>query len=325
MEDLTDNMGSMILEVRHLRLMQAIVCEGSMTKASQALHLTQSALSHQLRELEQIFGGPLFLRFKKKMLLTQAGERLLQSADSVLPELHQTEEEIQRLVKGESGLLRISTQCNTCYHWLPAMVYQFDRMFPGVEIRIIPEATSRSVEALLEGKLDLAITYTRIQDKNVLHFPIFMDELLAVMRPDHPLASKSYLKPRDFQNEELITYSISKDSNIIFQKYLGPAGISPRKVYSIMLTEAILEMVEAGIGISILARWVALPYLRSGKLRGIPLSKSGMRRQWYAVTIKSSPASRYAEAFASLLAESAYPSVVQKQILSPMKRRRSRS
>src|SRR5262249_34093061 len=109
----------MILEVRHLRLIQAIAREGSVTKASESLHLTQSALSHQLREIEDLFGSPLFLRLKKKMLLTQAGDRLLQTAEAVLPQLHQTEEEIRRLGKGESGLLRISTQCNTCYHWLP--------------------------------------------------------------------------------------------------------------------------------------------------------------------------------------------------------------
>jgi LysR family transcriptional regulator for metE and metH len=303
----------MVLEIRHLRMMQAIASQGSVTKASQSLHLTQSALSHQLREIENLIGAPLFLRLKKKMLLTQAGERLLQTANSILPQLHQTEEEIQRLAKGDSGILRISTQCNTCYHWLPSMVKKFDQMFPGVEIRIVPEVTSRSVQALLEGKIDLAITFSRTTDKNLLYFPLFEDEQLGLMPPDHPLASKAYLRPRDFQDQALIVYSVPAESNIVFKKFLNPAGISPQKVYFIMLTEAILEMVEAGIGISILARWIAQPYLKSGKLRGVRLGKAGMRRQWYAVTIKSAPTAPYAAGFARLLAESAYPAALQFQ------------
>jgi len=195
------------------------------------------------------------------------------------------------------------------------MVKKFDRMFPDVEIRIVPEVTSRSVQALLEGKLDLAITFSRTPDKNLVYFPIFQDEQVALMRPDHPLASKPFLQARDFQNEALIVYSIPAESNIVFKKYLHPAGVSPRKVYFIMLTEAILEMVEAGIGVSILARWIALPYLKSGKLRGVPLGKKGIRRQWYAVTLKSAPTARYAAEFARLLAESAYPAVLQKHIV----------
>jgi LysR family transcriptional regulator for metE and metH len=307
----------MILEVRHLRLIQAIAREGGVTKASQHLHLTQSALSHQLREIESFLEAPLFLRLKKKMLLTQAGERLLQTADAVLPQLRQTEEAIYRLAKGEAGLLRISTQCNTCYHWLPRIFKTFERMFPGVEIRIVIEVTNRSVDALLEGKIDLAIAYTKTQNRNLTHYPIFEDELLAVMRPDHPLAAKPFLKLADLKDQALIVYSTPFETSQIFKKILQPAGILPKKVYSVMLTEAILEMVEAGIGITILARWAAFPYLKSGKLRGIPISKRGIHRQWYAVTIKSSSAPPYIEEFARLLAENAYPAVFQhKRILT---------
>src|ERR1700741_1927056 len=134
------------LEVRHLKLVETVATEGGLTKAANRLHVTQSALSHQLRDIEDKLGTPLFLRLKKKMLLTQAGERLLSAAPAVLDELKRAEDDIRQIALNRDGILRISTECYTCYHWLPAVLKPFNREFPRVEVRIVVEATRRPVE-----------------------------------------------------------------------------------------------------------------------------------------------------------------------------------
>lgn len=292
----------MDLEIRHLKLIDAISSQGGMTKASRYLHLTQSALSHQLKEIEERLGTPLFLRLKRKMILTEAGEKLLQSAQRILEELELTEENLRRFANGQQGILRISTQCNTCYHWLPSMLTLFQKKFPDVEVEIVVDATARPIEALLEGRLDLAIAYTKPADKALSYFPLFEDELLAVVSPNHPLAGKAYIKPEDFADYPLIVYSVPLEENLIFQKILNPEGIAPKRIYKVMLTEAIIEMVKAGIGIGVLAKWAVAPHLKSRELRGLRLTKKGVHRNWQAVTLKNAPAPAYLLEFEKLLA-----------------------
>jgi LysR family transcriptional regulator for metE and metH len=297
----------MELEIRHLKLVQAIATEGGMTKAANRLHLTQSALSHQLKEIEDRLNAPLYLRLKKKLVLTEAGQKLLQSAERVLQELSQTEDNIRRLASGQTGSLRISTQCNTCYHWLPSMLTLFHKTFPDVEVQIVVEATHQPLEALLEGKLDLAIAYTKLPDKNLSYFRLFKDELIAVVSPQHPLAGKLYLTAQDFAEFPMIVYSVPIEENLIFQKVLNPAGVMPAKIYKVMLTEAILEMIKAGIGIGVLAKWAVAPNLEAGSLRGIRLTKKGIFRDWHAVTLKDPSPPRYLQEFISLLAHQSLP------------------
>lgn len=292
----------MDLEIRHLKLIDAISSQGGMTKASKYLHLTQSALSHQLKEIEERLGTPLFLRLKRKMILTEAGEKLLLSAQKVLEELQLTEENLRRFAKGQQGILRISTQCNTCYHWLPSMLTLFQKRFPDVEVEIVVDATSHPIEALLEGRLDIAIAYTKPAEKSLSYFPLFEDELLAVVSPNHPLATKPYIKPEDFSEYPIIVYSIPLEENMIFQKILNPAEITPKRIYKVMLTEAIIEMVKAGIGIGVLARWAVAPQLKSRELRGLRLTRKGVHRNWNAVTLKNTQAPKYLLEFEKLLA-----------------------
>jgi LysR family transcriptional regulator for metE and metH len=293
------------LEIRHLKLVIAVAEEGSVTKAGHRLHLTQSALSHQLREAERQLGASLFLRLNKKMILTEAGERLLESAQSVLEELKHAGEEIHRMAASRDSVLRISTECYTCYHWLPGMLKVFNREFPRVDVQIVVEATRRPIQALLEGKLDLAIVSETARNGKLLFKPLFRDELVVVMRPDHPLASRAHVKPEDFSGEHLIIYTTSGD-NAVIQKVLMPSGISPRRVSQVQLTEAIFEMVKAGLGITVMARWAVAPQIESGALAALPLTNKGFHRQWRAALIKSKKVPNYINGFVRLLANKSF-------------------
>ncbi|MCI0603717.1 LysR family transcriptional regulator [bacterium] len=298
----------MDLEVRHLKLIEAIATEGGMTRAAGRLHLTQSALSHQLKEIEDRLDTPLFLRLKKKMVLTEAGERVLLTARHVLEELSHAEQEVRKIGKGEQGVLRISTQCNTCYHWLPLLLRPFYSKYPGVEVRIVLEATDAPVKALMEGKLDLAVAYSKLPDRDLSYFPLFEDELVVVVPKAHPLASAPYVTAQNLAGENLILYAIPLETNLVFQKILAPNNITPRKIYPVMLTEAIIEMVSAEIGISVLARWAVAPYIKSGNLKAVRLTKKGVYREWSAVIKKNQPIPSYYMDFIELLAERAVPS-----------------
>ena len=296
----------MELEIRHLNLMLAVTEEGSVTRAGERLHLTQSALSHQLRDIEERLGTALFLRVNRKMIPTPAGEKLLQTARLVLSQMQSAETEITQMAENRVGTLRLATECYTCYHWLPAILKSFHTSYPGVEVKIAVEATHQPLVALLNGQLDLAITSESPSDRRLDSRPLFSDEVVVVMAPDHPLATKPYIRARDFAKEHVILY-VGPEESTLYARILRPAGVEPLRHSQISLTEAIIEMVRAGLGISVLARWAVRDQLASGKLIGKPVTRKGLHRQWKGVTLKRDYAPEYIEAFVDLLARPVMP------------------
>jgi len=296
----------MKLDIRHLNLIVAVTEERSVTRAGERLHLTQSALSHQLRDIEDRLGTQLFLRLNKRMLPTQAGERLLGAARQVLDELKRVEDEIEQIASNNKGVLRFSTECYTCYHWLPGLLKEFNRKFPGVEARIILEATRQPIQALLNGNLDLAIVSSTPRDKQLRYQPLFKDEIVAIMKPDHPLTARPYLRPRDFADQSLFLYVEPKESHL-FRLFFSAASVRPAKVSQVQLTEAILEMVKAGLGISMMARWAVKEQVESGQLVARSLTSKGLHRQWSAALLKNVYAPPYVNEFIELLSRPTIP------------------
>ena len=278
------------LETRHLRLVVAIADYGSLTRAGHQLHLTQSALSHQLTDLESQLGAKLFERLGKRMEPTVAGERLIGRARIALQQLREMEHEVKQIASGREAVLRIATECYTCYHWLPQVLKAFGERFPKIELQIVPGATNRPIRALLAGKIDVCIVMQLPRDRRIESVPLFDDELVAVMPPTHPLASRAYLEASDFAHEHLLNYSPPEES-YLFHHLLNPAGVVPRQLSLIQLTEAIIELVKAGMGICALARWAVEPHLRAGTLRAVPLTSAGLSRRWYSATraVKNRP------------------------------------
>jgi LysR family transcriptional regulator for metE and metH len=295
----------MELEVRHLRLVQAIAQEGTMTRAARRLHLTQPALSHQLTGLEALVRTSLFRRTPRGMLPTAAGETLLDSAKVVLEELGRARQQLESAAV-ERGSLRLSTECYTCYHWLPARLRRFQRQFPQVDVHIVLEATRRPLEALASRAIDVAVLSNAPRRKGCRVYPLFEDELVAIVSAEHPLARRGRLRAADFARETLITYAVPTSQLTVFQELLKPAGVTPARVCQVELTEAIVEMVKANLGIAVLARWAVAPHL-SAALRAVPLGPSGFRRRWSAVTLATRGEPEYLRAFLELLAGDGTP------------------
>ncbi len=291
----------MDLEVRHLRLVREVSGAGSLTRAGASLHLTQSALSHQLRDIESRLGTPLFLRVGKRMVLTPAGERLLRSAEDVLTTIERTEEAIKNMAGAERGVLRLTTECYTCYHWLPALLKRYRRAHPRVDVRIDAGATSQPIAHLLEGNLDVAIVSDPVRDRRLVAVPLFEDEMVAIVEPRHPLALQPFIRPEDFANETLLTYA-SKEESTVYQRVLIPAGVTPMAFQQVQLTEAIIELVKAGLGVAVLARWAVDPYIRAGSVRALSLSRRGYHRVWSAAMLKDMARVPYVREFVDLIA-----------------------
>jgi LysR family transcriptional regulator for metE and metH len=306
---------SMHLEVRHLRLVVAIADAGGVTRAGERLFLTQSALSHQLKDIEQRLGSALFIRAGRRMVLTPAGQRLLDAARTILAELERTEADIAASNSGgPTGVLRLTTKCYTCYHWLPPVLADFQDAWPRVEVRLVPEATRRPLAALAAGELDLAIIGHRSDEPVPLpagrrygSMPLFDDELVVITSPNHRFAEQPYVSAADFADETVMLYNIREEDSTLLNEVLRPAGVRPRRIARVELTEAIVELVKAGMGISVMARWAVAPYVRSGALRAIQLTASGFHRRWSAVYRADGTNDAFIADFAQRITRNAFP------------------
>lgn len=282
----------MNVALHHFKLVDTINKEGTLTKAAHSLHLTQSALSHQLKELEGTLGVEVFHRQGKRLHLSEEGVRFLQSAEKILAEIKQLEEDIQNHKNGKTGKLNISMQCYTAYHWLPAIIKSYKTQWPNFSINIVSDASRRPLEYLLRGDLDLAIVRTQMVNTRIKYEGIFEDQLVVVMPDDHPLAHKTAMDIVDFEDQELIfpLYDPSYQDTPVIESMIQAQQIKPKTLLRIHYTDAALEMVKAGLGITAMADWIVKPYLKGTNLITVPLPEYFARRTWYAATCRQAPA-----------------------------------
>ena len=297
----------MDLELRHLRLVAAIAEAGTMTRAADRLCLTQSALSHQLRDIEARAGTPFFARLGRRMVLTAAGRRLLEAAQRVLAEVARAEADVRRLAGHDEGSIRVCTECNTGYHWLAPLLAAFRRKHPRITVHVSADATERPKQALLDGRVDLAILIDPADDPHLRLRPLFADEMVAIVAKDDPLASRRWLDAADLARQHLLLYSSVPEESFVLRRLLRPAGLTPERVSFIMLTEAMIELARAGTGVGVLPRWSAQRAIAAGAVSALSLTRRGMRRRWVAATLAALPDPPYVVDFLDLLAARALP------------------
>ena len=292
------------LELRHFRLVLAIHEHGGVTRAAEQLNVTQSALSHQLAEIEERLAVKLFHRTNKRLALTEAGQRVLEVSRQILGEVLALEDELRDHAADRRGTIRIATECYTCYEWLPPLLKRFARKHPNVNVQIVPSATSRALESLDDGAIDVALV-TRSHDGVRMH-ELFEDEMLLVTATDHPLAKKRFVRPHDLRDETLLLYATPATSRF-YAQFFGGTDAEPREVVQVQLTEAMLSMVRAGLGVGALARWAIAGDLRRKSIAGIRLGTNGLHRTWSAATRANERVPRYLADFIELIAAEAAP------------------
>lgn len=268
-----------MLERMHLAIVQEVDRQGSLTAAARVLCLTQSALSHSMRKLEQQLGTEIWLREGRSLRLTQAGQYLLAVANRVLPQLALAEERIGQYAQGERGTLRIGMECHPCYQWLLKIVSPYLAQWPDVDVDVKQKFQFGGIGALFGYEIDLLVTPDPIH-KPGLHFePVFDYEQVLLVSANHRLATAPYITPAQLMDEVLITYPVAIDRLDIYNQFLMPAGVTPRRHKTIETTDIMVQMVASQRGVAALPRWLAAEYAARMPVTAVRLGKTGIAKQ----------------------------------------------
>ena len=262
-----------MLELRHLRTLSALRSAGSLVRAAQLLNLTQSALSHQVKLMEDRYGSPLFERKSVPIAFTAAGSRLLELADFVLPKVDQAERDVTRLSQGDKGQLRVALECHTCFDWLMPVMDAFRQRWPEVEIDLVSGFHSEPAELLRSGEADLVIGSACAPGFAV--FPLFRFEILAVLAQKHRLNAQRRLAPADFEGETVITYPVPEQRIDLIREVLRPAGVRFER-RTAELTVAILQLVASRRGVAALPNWAIKNYVDYDYVSAKPIGEQGL-------------------------------------------------
>ncbi len=274
-------MKPIFLELRHLKTLQALKESGSVSLAAKRVHLTQSALSHQIKLLEDQYDLTLFERKTQPIRFTVAGERLVQLAYDILPKVMEAELDVARIKQGELGELRIAVECHTCFDWLMPAMDAFRKSWPLVELDIVSGFHADTVGLLLTHRADWAVVSEMEETVGIAYKPLFSYEMVAICSKDHPLAKKEIWEAEDFRNETLIHYPVPDDMLDLLRKMLFPAGINPTRRTS-ELTIAIVQLVASKRGIAALPYWAVKPYLERGYVVARKITEQGLYSNLYS-------------------------------------------
>ncbi|WEF23893.1 LysR family transcriptional regulator [Paracoccus sp. S3-43] len=272
----------MHLELRHLRTVRAIHEQGGLARAAEVLNITQSALSHQVKALEEQAGVDLFVRRAKPMRLSPAGMRLLRLAEQVLPLVAATEAEFKGVEAGRIGRLHIAMECHACFDWLLPVLDIFRRAWPEVDLDIRQRLAFGALPALARQEVDLVISSDPEEMAGIVFQPLFDYSPTLVVPADHPLVAKGYADPPDLAGETLITYPMDRARLDVFSQFLTPAGVEPAQQRTVELTAVSLMLVASGRGVAVMPDWVLRRESANAEIAMLPLTRGGLIRRLYA-------------------------------------------
>ena len=291
-----------MIELRHLRTLIALAETGNLSKAARRMHLSQPALSHQMRALEQGYDVEVFERKSDPLRLTAAGELLVELAYDVTRRVQSGERDLARIAQGQAGQLRIAVECHSCFDWLMPSMDAFREHWPQVELDLVSGFHADPVGLLGENRADLVIVSHAQKREEVIFHPLFSYEVVGLIARHHPLARKSYLTARDFKNETLVTYPIPDDRLDLVRDVLKPAKVNPAR-RTTELTVAILQLVASGRGIAALPGWTVQEYLERKYVTWKPIGKSGLQSRLLAATSEKTSKLAYMKEFIRTMRE----------------------
>ncbi len=271
-----------MLEIKHLKTVRALRDGSSLVEAAKRLHLTQSALSHQLKDVEERLGLSLFVRKTKPIRFTRAGEHILELADKIIPQLEQTHRDIKKLAGGSAGRLHMAIECHSCFDWLMPAINSFRDQWPEVEIDLMASFHFEPLPALARGDLDLVVTADPIPIAGIYYQPLFRYQALLAVANQHAFSESKYINAEDLAEQTLIHYPVERKRLDIFTQFLDPSGIEPSNTRQADLTLMIVQLVASGRGVACLPNWALQPYLDAGLITSKPLGKDGIWPTLYA-------------------------------------------
>ncbi len=292
-----------MLERLHLSIVLQVERQGSLTAAAGVLNLTQSALSHSMKKLEQQLGTDIWLREGRSLRLTQAGQYLLAVAGRVLPQLDLAEDRLRQFAQGERGALRIGMECHPCYQWLLKIVSPYLEAWPDVEVDVKQKFQFGGIGALFGYEIDLLVTPDPLDKPGVVFIPVFDYEQVLAVSGRHPLARRRQIEPRDLTDQVLITYPVPTERLDIYNQFLLPAGITPRRHKTIETTDIMMQMVASGRGVTALPRWLVEEYADKMDVVPVRLGARGIPKQIHLGVREAELKTDYLRAFIDLARE----------------------
>lgn len=268
-----------MLERMHLEILTAIKEHGTLTKAANSLHLTQSALSHSIKKLEGQLATPIWKKDGRNLRLTAAGNRIQTLANRILPQFVHTERLLNQIAKGEMGSLRIGMECHPCYQWLLRVIQPYLKQWPDIDIDVKQEFQFGALGALLSYEIDVLITPDPLFKSQIDYIPVFNYEHRLVVSTSHQLANQDFVLPEQLINEVLFSYPVEPMRLDIFSQFLNPAKCSVKKHKIIETTEIMLQMVAAGRGICALPGWLVNEYAQSMPIQSLRFGEQGIAKQ----------------------------------------------
>jgi LysR family transcriptional regulator for metE and metH len=293
-----------MLERAHLSIVQEVDKQGSLTAAAEVLHLTQSALSHSIRKLEAQLGTEIWQREGRSLRLTQAGQYLLAVANRVLPQLDLAEERLRQFAQGERGSLRIGMECHPCYQWLLKVASPYLANWPDVDVDVKQKFQFGGIGALFGYEIDLLVTPDPLYKPGLHYEPVFDYEQVLVVPRGHALAGVPYVKPEHLTQEVLVTYPVATDRLDIYNMFLMPAGVTPRRHKAIETTDIMLQMVASGRGVAALPRWLVEEYAEKMDIVPVRLGPRGIAKQIFLGAREADIEVDYLKAFVELARQS---------------------
>ena len=290
----------MYIELRHLRTIRAIQQAGGLARAAEVLNMTQSALSHQVKGLEDQAGMELFVRRSKPMRLSAAGHRMLRAAERILPEIDAMEEEFRALRAGRTGRLHIAIECHACFDWLFPVLELFRHAWPEIDVDIKAGLAFEALAALNREDVDLVISSDREPPAGIVFNPLFDYHPTFVASSLNPLAKKDFITADDFRDQVLITYPVGRDKLDVFTEILTPAKVEPRAQRTAELTAVILMLVGSNRGVAVLPDWVMREVRTNADYVTRPLGPDPVTKRMYAATRDEDVAKPYMAHFLRL-------------------------
>jgi LysR family transcriptional regulator, regulator for metE and metH len=267
-----------MIERMHLAIIREVDRQGSLTAAASVMCLTQSALSHTMKKLEQAAGTDIWLREGRSLRLTQAGKYLLDIANRLLPQLDRAEALLKQYAKGERGTLRIGMECHPCYQWLLKIVSPYLFSHPDIDVDVKQKFQFGGIGALFGSDIDVLVTPDPLYKQGLIFEPVFSYEQVLVVNRHHVLASSPFVLPKQLSQEVLITYPVGIDRLDIYNQFLQPAGIGPKSQKIIETTDIMLQMVACGRGVAALPRWLIEEYSSKLDICALRLGQHGIMK-----------------------------------------------
>ena len=285
------------MEIRYFKLIKTIVEEGSLVNSSKKLFLTQSALSHQLKVLENELGFNVFYRTRNDWELTEEGNELYKTSCTILENIERSFEKIKRISKGSSGTIRLSTECYSFYQSLPLFIQKMGVLYPQINVDLILEATHKPIKKLLSEEIDIALVSSKPKDENLTSIEIFEDEIFCILHKENVLNELAFVSAEHFKELHLIIHSFPLETVSVYEHFLKPKGVEPLKISAIPLTEVALEMVKANMGIMCMPKWALNSFQLPENIVFKKLGLDGLKRKHYIAIRKTDEHKKYISDF----------------------------